>query len=782
MQLAVAIARLQEERALQGDRGRAALAVLGAAPASRAHVLHSLRAGLGELAAVIDVRETPASRTELRRLNSERDLLLGEQAFIVFLVTTGAEARFLKRHCKDLTAVVDLQADVEAATEGTWSAAALRLRRALADRHQFIDLTGLVPHSGEPVRLPMGETYLAEGGLADLHRNNFPDASPLLLLAPPGSGKSTTLRYVCWSAAAGAAEVGSPARPPLIAQDRLAVYLPLAAWHAAGQDRALPLDTFTGRYLGELIGEPPIDVRPQLSNLVLLLDGLDEVPSRDMRRDLLAQAAALAKEGAQVLVTARDFVADDLRKVELEAWRPARLRELRPEDGLKLVDRILVARHGADDVEAKQRATALSWRIQHDPELREFARRPLLLTFLVILADLGRELPTHRTELYRDLVEMLIASWRHLRTGVRGGPTLRRADVLRVLAPLGWHLVSRGVGGLSRLELLELLTELERAREPDPALAREVAARRLEQLEGDTALLRTDGLWRFNHPTLAEYLAARAVLQDARVRQEVCADPYRPELTQVVAFATSLATDIEPRDEVAAALADALDQRASRRGRYDSKIPRVVAAVVEEARGLPASRRRVLVEHALRVTLAQALSPAALDEAWIVLLALLHHHELPGVPEAAAAWLVPPKGQIRWEAIARQVHQLWGTGGVSPLVSDLMAVYRVDLSVTLMPIGLDPRPLLRAWATHSDVGVRCLFWSPVAAFSEDGERSLRELDPEVGALLPPAEAADPPDDLLGLLSELYAPVLPAREEVIGELRSARSRVAAPTGE
>ncbi|MCB9743820.1 MAG: hypothetical protein H6740_14565 [Alphaproteobacteria bacterium] len=746
------------------------LAMLTTSEGSREAVASALKAELGAHAQVMQVRETPDCRVELRRLNAERDLLLKARAFVIFLSTSGAEARFLKQHCKDLTATVDLLADVGLSVGDSWEELSDALRRVFAEKHQFIDLTGLVPHSGEPVRLPMEQVYLAEGGLTDLVRSRFPDSSPLLVLAPPGAGKSTTLRYVCWRAASRGQVDGAVEDRPLVSRDRLAVYLPLAAWYAAAQDRALPLGEFLGRYLGGLLQREPLELHPHHSRLVLLLDGLDEVPSTEARRELLTQAAAMARDGAQVLVMARDLVADDLRRLELNTWTLGRLRDLPASEGLELVERILKARHDPEDPKVQERVVALRTRIVMDRELLAFARRPLLLTFLVILADLGRELPTHRTELYRDLVEMLITSWRRLRTDTRGGHTLRRADILRVLAPLGWQLVVRGVGGLSRQELLALLTELEGEREPDPVVAHEVAEQRLRQLEGDTALLRTDGLWRFNHPTLAEYLAARAVLQDARVRQEVCADPYRPELTQVVAFATALSTDIEPRDDVVIELADALEQRARRRGRYDSKIPRLVAAVVEEARGLPAHRRGNLIEHALRVSLERALSPGAMGEALSALEQLLGHRDLPGVRAVASAWLVPPKSSIRWEAIADYA---WGLGTNRAPLDDgvlIFRLYQADLSLSLVNLELDPRPLLRTMATHADHRVRSMFWGALLGARATAIAQLVERDPEVSTFLLGTEVSGSWwFEQLQYLARGLMPTLPAREAIVAEL-------------
>ncbi len=239
--------------------------------------------------------------------------------------------------------------------------------------------------------------------------------------------------------------------------------------------------------------------------------------------------------------------------------------------------------------------------------LDELRGSPLLLTFFVVLMELNRAPPTHKTALYNAIVEMLIVSWQGVRGG--GGARLNRAEALKALAPLGWGLVTRDAAGVSRETLVAQLMANDRLSQSE-ADRRAAAERRIEQLSEDSALLiLKDGVYRFHHHTLAEFLAARAALQTPALAQELASNPYDPRLQQTIAFAVSLAVDIDPRDDLAELWLNALAHKARRPGVYDAKIPLTLAAVLRDARALPPSRRAELLGHSYRVAFHQALSP-----------------------------------------------------------------------------------------------------------------------------------------------------------------------------
>lgn len=596
-----------------------------------------------------------ASDAELHAANQQRDAWLPANESVVFRVADGEEARRLYRETPDLTSHVDLRLVHEDATAAPVSEVLNRLRDSQLQRHATLDLSGLLPAAPDKVTLPLDEVYLRDAGL----RPDFKlDAKPALVLAPPGAGKTTTLRWLAWGQAAG--QPSDHLQP-----DRLAIFIPLSGWAAARRDRTITLEEHLRAALGRLIEDGPVDLDPLAGRIVLLLDGLDEVPQRADRRAALTEAAELHRRGLQTIVSARDYIRDDLTKDHRDAWALESLSEPQPDDALKLARKILDAR-GAPDAEAIAAA------IERHPDLDHFARSPLLMTFLVVMASVQRRLPSQRAELYRDLVEMLIHSWRRVRGA--GGRSLSRGDVLRVVAPLGWALVTRGVGGLTQVELLDVLRPLEQQRGGTPEEADARARRRLDLLRDDTALLRTDDdLLRFTHPTIAEYLAADAALADPSKLQRLLDAPYDPAWQQVIPFALAIVVDLQPRDDVANRLVAALNQHAKRRGVYDAKIPATLAACLVEVPGLPSAQRGELADHVFRVALAQRLSP---DSRWHALQHASRIVSLDDVREVAQRWLDRPG-----LAATVRTHDFWGS---VPVMSFLAAAHRAGLRTERM--------------------------------------------------------------------------------------------------
>jgi hypothetical protein len=152
----------------------------------------------------------------------------------------------------------------------------------------------------------------------------------IVLLGDPGSGKTTTLRYLAHAYALAAREDG---RAPL------PVYVPLGGY---ADDE--PFETYVTRHLGALASDLDLDLDG--GRLVLLLDGLNEMPSGgglDRVENVRALLARYPEARAVVTCRALDYVVrlDALQAVEVSPLDVVRIRTilhryLGPEAGERL--------------------------------------------------------------------------------------------------------------------------------------------------------------------------------------------------------------------------------------------------------------------------------------------------------------------------------------------------------------------------------------------------------------------------------------------------------------
>ena len=254
---------------------------------------------------------------------------------------------------------------------------------------------------------------------------------------------------------------------------------------------------------------------------LLLLNGLDEVPEANRRREQIRQAVTGIAEAfprCRIVVTSRTYA------YQQQAWRlpgyeEAVLASFGTGQIRHFVDRwyghigTLRGMHASD---IQRRAELLKGAIQASPRLRELAERPLLLTLMASLhAWRGGGLPEKREELYADMVDLLLDWWE----GAKATEDLRqpslsewlkvdRDQVRMLLNRLAYraHEVQPDIEGTADIaegELLSGLMRLSQNPEVNPV-------RLVEYLSQRAGLLLPRGVevYTFPHRTFQEYLAA----------------------------------------------------------------------------------------------------------------------------------------------------------------------------------------------------------------------------------------------------------------------------------
>lgn len=376
----------------------------------------------------------------------------------------------------------------------------------------------------------------------------------LVLLGDPGSGKSTFVNFVALCLAGeelGRSEANldcltaplpdndgddQDERQPWSRGKLLPVRVILRDFAARGLP--LPNQPATAESLWQFIeadlkscalGDYAPHLRRELLEQggLLLLDGLDEVPEADRRREQIKHAVedfARTFSRCRVLVTSRTYA------YQQQAWRlpgfaEAVLAPFSTGQIRRFVDRwyahIAQVRHLHTD-DAQGRAELLKRAIFSSDRLRALAERPLLLTLMASLhAWRGGSLPEKREELYADTVSLLLDWWERQRvvrdaqgTVVMMQPSLAewlrvdREKVRGLLNELAYqaHAGQPDLVGTADIPEEKLVSGLVRLSEnPDVKPARLV-----EYLRDRAGLLvpRGVGVYAFPHRTFQEYLAA----------------------------------------------------------------------------------------------------------------------------------------------------------------------------------------------------------------------------------------------------------------------------------
>jgi formylglycine-generating enzyme required for sulfatase activity len=281
------------------------------------------------------------------------------------------------------------------------------------------------------------------------------DHSRLVLLGMPGSGKSTFLKHLSLCLAQHNLEPKAGWLQQLKATYRKDDKAVKFSWPKALAD-LVPVFVELRKFAEELAEAPPpnlnqpdcarlwqfVENQLRLANLsdtapalvaaikagraIVFLDGLDEVPSDDLKRFISSTVAAFAKppfERSRFVVTCRTVSYQD------EAWRlpgfhVSELAKLDDQKIQRFIEKFYteLAKRRRDI--ASRRAASLSQAITQRDELHEMAGNPYLLSLMAQL-HLRTELPAQRAALFENFVDELLFAWEADKRRDAQGPSAR---------------------------------------------------------------------------------------------------------------------------------------------------------------------------------------------------------------------------------------------------------------------------------------------------------------------------------------------------------------------
>jgi hypothetical protein len=414
-----------------------------------------------------------------------------------------------------------------------WRYAGPRLRAYLEAAVRAASLSAYPEAPDGPRSADLSARYIDQSAIVARQPDGAPAEAPAasvfrqdedaLVLGGPGMGKSTLLRMGLVSCARGW-QVSPPPKvvPALVQAADLVNQRPLPQLIAESVEAALSAAGILDAWPPEFFAADPAPG----TRWLVLVDGLDEILDPETRRGVLTKLSGVAEHpsaGYQFIIASRPLPTGEL--AGQEGWLASHYR-LRPFDATQL--RLLAESflRTADPADVARGSEQLVRDLDR-ARLTGVARAPLLAAMLcqLLVINPDRSLPSSLTEIYEQFVHALAAP-QHV-PGSRGiyaqagsafapyGPValqavtdvLDRADVL-----LGRLALAKRNGDTRAAE--DLLAMWESGSRP----AR-IPERKWREFLRD--LLRRSGLltewlgdFRFTHDSIADYLAARAVIAD----------------------------------------------------------------------------------------------------------------------------------------------------------------------------------------------------------------------------------------------------------------------------
>lgn len=258
------------------------------------------------------------------------------------------------------------------------------------------------------------------GGVANTRVRRLPvaewlgDGDRLVVLGEAGSGKSTLLRVIALDL------LHDQTHFPELSErwgQAIPVYIPFARWaaQAARNGSATGIKDIVHQSLEQFLTASLVDLLDRAideQRVLLLIDGLDEWSSEQAARATLVTLVTLVEaHNLPAIVSGRPRGLTRIGALPA-SWKRGTVAPLSREQQQKIAARWFerYAAPGGDGPtsDGALRTTRFMAELSRDPNLATLAAAPLLLIGLVTLALRGQILPRTRTDIYDQLVRLLL--------------------------------------------------------------------------------------------------------------------------------------------------------------------------------------------------------------------------------------------------------------------------------------------------------------------------------------------------------------------------------------
>ena len=180
----------------------------------------------------------------------------------------------------------------------------------------------------------------------------------------------------------------------------------------------------------------------EFSNLLLLMDGLDEITDTPLRIKVTEQVMDLIARypynryvaTSRIVGYQESKLGSDFKHFKLMPFKQEQIK-LFSEQWYKSI-----AQHTDNDMEnAIEQADSLYSSIFRSPSVIRLATNPLLMTIIAMIHYKGKKLPNKRVELYDISTETFLEYWVQLRTA-DGSQLKDKSEIIEILAPIAFEI------------------------------------------------------------------------------------------------------------------------------------------------------------------------------------------------------------------------------------------------------------------------------------------------------------------------------------------------------
>jgi transcriptional regulator with XRE-family HTH domain len=345
----------------------------------------------------------------------------------------------------------------------------------------------------------------------------------IYLKGEPGSGKTTALKQIALQYAEEKVPEGS-----IISRNLIPMFVSLAEYEKAIDIESIrnPLEFVAAQGRQDKCEgvETLLDVELRRGNVVVLLDGLDEVGVAD-------KVVTSIREFINTFPCNKFVLTSRVIGSEEAPWKDdgfsvLRIEKWRDEDIQRFCARWCAAIHEHESTkkcpECSTKADRLWEAIRSNSRVKAIATNPLMLAILAWLDHATGTIPRRRVDLYSRVVGVRLESWDTSKQLARPGDLLHGIamevkEFQWLLGSIGLEMQRKDLRLIPRWWLADFIQDyLHRSLGFALEESKEQCDRVIRYLGGRTGLLeeRGQGLFGFSHLTFQEYFASRGIIDE----------------------------------------------------------------------------------------------------------------------------------------------------------------------------------------------------------------------------------------------------------------------------